>query len=59
MEDIDTTMERLRTGKAKVQYQTAKNLPTREEAMENFRLGIIGKGYEEKWQLSQQKRKGK
>ena len=45
-------MERFRLGKVKFQYHTAKDLPTKEEAMENFRLGIIDRRYEEKWHLS-------
>ena len=47
MKDIDTTMEKLRTGKIKTQYQTARKGPTKEEPHKNFMLGIIDKGYEE------------
>ena len=47
MNDIDTTMEKLRTDKAKTQYQTARKGPTKEEAHKNFMLGIIDKEYEE------------
>ena len=49
MKDIDTTMEKLRTGKVKTQYQTARKGPTKEEAHRNFMLGIIDQGYEEEW----------
>ena len=41
-------MEGFMTGKLKVQYHTAKDLPTKAEAMENFRLGVIDRKYEEK-----------
>ena len=56
-DELETTMEKLRQGKAKYQYHTKKDLPTKEEVMENFRLGRIDKAYEEKWQLAQQRRK--
>ena len=49
MNDIDTTMGKLRTGKAKTQYQTARKGPTKEEAYRNFMLGVIDKEYEEEW----------
>ena len=50
MKDIDTTMEKINTGKVKTQYQTAWKGPTKKEAHKNFMLGIIDKGYEEEWQ---------
>ena len=57
--ELETTMERLRLDKEKFQYHTGKDLSTKEEAMENFRLGIIDRKYEEKWQISQQRRNRK
>ena len=41
-------MERFKAGKIKFQYHTAKDLPTKEEAMRNFREGKIDKKYLEK-----------
>ena len=49
LNELEATMEKLRQGKGKVQYHTKKDLPTKEEAMENFRLGVIDKAYEAKW----------
>ena len=37
-------------GKVKAKYHTAKDLPTKEETMENFQLGLIDRKYEERWQ---------
>ena len=36
-------------GKGKIQYHTKEELPTKEEAMKNFRLDKIDKAYEKKW----------
>ena len=50
-------MNKLRKGEGKIQYHTKEDLPTKEEAMENFRLGKIDKAYEEKWDQIEQQRK--
>ena len=51
-EELDSAMERLKLRKVKFQYHTAKDLPTKEEAMENFKRGIIDRKYQEKFQQS-------
>ena len=48
--ELEIVMKKLMQGKGKLQYHTKKDLPTKEEAMENFRLGKIDQAYEEKWE---------
>ena len=48
-DELEIVMNKLRKGEGKIQYHTKEDLPTKEEAMENFRLGKIDKAYEEKW----------
>ena len=47
--ELKTAREKLLKGKGKLQYHTKKDLPTKEEIMEKFRLGRIDQAYEKKW----------
>ena len=39
-DDMQDTMKNLRQGKRKINYHTRMDLPTKEEVIKNFRLGI-------------------
>ena len=43
-DDMQDTMKNLRQGKRKINYHTRMDLPTKEEVIRNFRLGICNEG---------------